>query len=293
MKLLLALGGNALLPPKGSPSFDDYKRNVCNTAKAISSVAKTHKVAITHGNGPQVGNLLIESKGLMPLDVLDAETQGQIGYMLQKELRSYMPHAEIVTIVTEIVVSENDPAFKFPSKPVGPFYSTRPAFKEWSVKRIGDGWRRVVPSPKPIEIVQKKSIINAFQNGYIVISCGGGGIPVVKQGKKMVGIEAVIDKDLAGALLAEMLGVDRFVILTDVDGAYSDFGNPGQKLIRRATVKEVEYMLNAREFGEGSMGPKVQAAINFTKRTGKPSVIASLGKLPQAVSGKTGTTIVP
>jgi len=296
MRILLALGGNALLPPSGA-DFNDYHATVKATASSIAKLVKAgHKVAITHGNGPQVGNRLLQQEACsetprLPLDVLGAETQGQIGYMLQKELRNALPSKETISIVTQVVVDAKDEAFSNPTKSVGPFYDVPPGRPGWTVRKIGQRWRRVVPSPKPVDIIEKEAIKEAHGKG-IVIACGGGGIPVIRHGGRLEGVEGVIDKDLAGAIMASLLDVDLFLMLTDVDGVHLNHGKADQTLLRRMAVKDAKRLLEGDELGEGSMRPKVQAAVNFVSKTGKSAIIASLKDMQKAVEGKAGTIIV-
>lgn len=298
MKILVALGGNALLSPTGKQDPKTYQETVKKTAKSLAQlVSDGHGLAITHGNGPQVGDLLLQQEASktmrMPLDVLGAETQGQIGYLLQRELGNLLPKKEIYTVITQVIVDPNDPGFKNPSKPVGPFYDVPPQKPGWTVRKLDKGWRRVVPSPKPVDIVEKAAIIDAFRRGAITIACGGGGIPVVKKGSSLSGVEAVIDKDMTAAILAKILGVGMFMILTNVSGVYANYGKKDQKLIEKLKVKDALCLMNSGGLGEGSMMPKVQAATEFTRTTRKQSVIASLADLGKAVSGKSGTTIEP
>jgi carbamate kinase len=297
MKILLALGGNALLPPSGRQSFKVYQETVKKTAKSIASLAKKHRIAITHGNGSQVGNLLLEQEACketprLPLDVVGAETQGQIGYLLQKELQSLLPGKEIFTLVTQVLVDEKDPAFKSPSKPVGPFYSMPPRRTGWALKRIGRKWRRVVASPQPVDIVEKDAITRAFGRGAMVIACGGGGIPVTRHGRRLEGVEAVIDKDMTGSLLASLLKVDMFMMLTDVKGVYLNYEKRSQKFLRELSIQEAKRLLKTGEFGEGSMKPKVEAALQFVRGNshGK-AVIASLREMENAAASRAGTVL--
>jgi len=298
MKILLALGGNALLPPSGT-DFNAYHATVKATASSIAKLVKAgHKVAITHGNGPQVGNRLLQQESCnetprLPLDVLGAETQGQIGYMLQRELRNALPSKETISIVTQVVVDVKDPAFSNPTKPVGPFYDVPPGRPGWTVRKIGQRWHRVVPSPSPMDIVEKKSITDAYERSALVIACGGGGVPVVRRSGRLEGVEGVIDKDLAGALLASVLKADLFLILTDVDGVHLSHGKPSQKLLSHLSLKEAKILLDGTELAEGSMRPKVQAAMHFVSGgRGRKAVIASLKDMKKAMEGKAGTVFV-
>ncbi|MFH1294888.1 MAG: carbamate kinase [Candidatus Aenigmatarchaeota archaeon] len=298
MKILVALGGNALLPPTGKQDPKTYQETVKKTAISLAQlVSNGHGLAITHGNGPQVGDLLLQQEASktmrMPLDVLGAETQGQIGYLLQRELRNLLPKKEIYTIITQVIVDPDDPGFKNPSKPVGPFYDVPPQKPGWTVRKLDKGWRRVVPSPKPVDMVEKAAIIDAFRKGAITIACGGGGIPVVKKGNSLSGVEAVIDKDMTGAIMASLLNMDLFLMLTDVDGVCLDHGKSSEKLLRSLTLEDAKRLLQSSELREGSMKPKVQAAFNFvSKNPGKKAVIASLKDMQKAVEGNAGTVVV-
>lgn len=297
MKILVALGGNALLSPSGRQDFKGYQKTVRRTARSIARlVSKGHQIAITHGNGSQVGNLLLQQEEAgfpFPLDVLGAETQGQIGYLLQRELQNLLPKKEILTLVTQILVDSKDPAFGTPTKPVGPFYSMPPRKAGWTVSRVGRKWRRVVPSPRPLDIVEKKTITQTFDRKAIVIACGGGGIPVVRHGKRLEGVEAVIDKDLTAALLASLLKVELFLILTDVKGVYLNYGKKNQRFLKELKMSDARQYLKGGEFGEGSMWPKVKAAVDFlTKNPCSKATIASLDDIGKAVRGKAGTLVI-
>lgn len=310
--LVIALGGNAFLQKgqKGTP--EEQWKNVGKAASQIADLVESgYKVIITHGNGPQVGNILEWMESLkdkippLTMDIAGAMTQGWIGYMLQQALQNQLQlkgishKHRVVTIINQVKVDPNDPAWNHPTKYVGPYYEVEEAKKlekekGWKMKKDPrGGWRRVVPSPQPVDNIEKDAIKTLYENGYIVIASGGGGIPVIEENNQLKGVEAVIDKDLAGQLLARLIGADRFIILTDVEGAYLDYGKPTQKLLRRLTVKEAEELLNKGIFGAGSMGPKVKAAIEFAKNTGKPAHIGHLEKVKEIIEEKTGTTIVP
>jgi len=305
--LVLALGGNMLLRKGESGTFEAQLENAKRVAKQIAVlILKGYRVIITHGNGPQVGNILIQQeKGkddvpAMPLDVCVAESQGEIGYMLQRalsaELMRRRVNRPVATVVTQVLVDERDKAFKRPTKPIGPFYLKEEAerlskksdylFKE----DAGRGYRKVVPSPKPKEILEKDAIKKMVNGGVIVIASGGGGIPVVKKNGKFRGVEAVIDKDLAAAVLAEEVGADMLLILTDVKAAYLNYGKPGQTEVRKMKVKYAEKYLKEGHFSPGSMGPKVQAGIEFAKNGGK-TIITSPEFLIDAIRGNAGTLI--
>ncbi|QLJ52411.1 MAG: Carbamate kinase [Candidatus Fermentimicrarchaeum limneticum] len=305
--LVIALGGNMLLRKGESGTFDAQLENAKRTAKRIAGlIERGYRVVITHGNGPQVGNILIQQeKGrdevpAMPLDVCVAESQGEIGYMLQRALRAELIKRGIkrpvATIVTQVRVDENDAAFKNPTKPIGPFYSKQEAaklskktgalFKE----DAGRGYRRVVPSPKPREIVEKDAVRRMIKGGVIVIASGGGGIPVVKRGNRFRGVEAVIDKDLAAAVLAEDVDADMLIILTDVKAVFLDYRGKCEIELRKTTPEDASRYMKEGHFAPGSMGPKVQAAIDFALKGGR-TIITSPRYLEKALKGDAGTLI--
>lgn len=299
MKIVIALGGNALLK-RGEPmTAENQRENVKTACAQIARVYDGNQLIITHGNGPQVGLLALQNNAykevpMYPLDVLGAETAGMIGYMIQQELSNTVPgSASIATVLTQIQVDPKDPAFQKPSKPVGPVYSKEEADKiavekGWTMAPDNDKYRRVVASPKPVNIFGLEPLKTLIDNKYIVVCGGGGGIPTwVDDEGKQHGAEAVIDKDLATALLATLIGADLFVIATDVDGAYLDWGKPEQKRIALAAPDAAL----AFGFASGSMGPKIEAAANFAKATGKDAVIGALADIEQIVAGKAGTRI--
>ncbi|WP_350343854.1 carbamate kinase [Proteinivorax tanatarense] len=306
--VVIALGGNAILQPKQKGTAETQYQNIYATCEHIATLLKSgYKVLLTHGNGPQVGNILLqqdEAKEVvapMPLDVCGSMSQGFIGYMFQRAMRNVLKknnmEKEVTTLVTQVKVDKNDPAFKNPTKPIGPFYSEDEAKKLISkgydmVEDSGRGWRRVVPSPNPIGVMEEKSILQLIENDNLVIASGGGGIPVV-EGETLEGIEAVIDKDLAGQRLAMDAKADSFVILTDVDHVYINFNTPEQKKLGKITVAEIEKYVDEGHFKAGSMGPKVEAALRFVKATDQPAIIASLNSVLDALEHKSGTIIVP
>jgi len=311
-RVLVALGGNAIKQPDEKGTFEEQMRNVETACKQIAQlVRRGYQLVITHGNGPQVGNLAIQQEAAadqvpsQPLVVLGAMTQGQIGYMMQQQLHNILDGdgKDVATIVTQVLVSPEDPDFKDPTKPVGPFYTEEiakrlSAERGWVVKKVrptGDKtWRRVVPSPAPLGIVEANAIRTMVEAGLIVIASGGGGIPVYrKKSGKLEGVDAVIDKDRAGAKLAEEVGSNVLLILTDVEYAMTDYGKPTQAPIRRMTVQEAKKRLSEGHFGAGSMGPKVDAALGFVERGGERAIITSLEKAVDALGDKTGTHIVP
>ncbi|MCK4328058.1 MAG: carbamate kinase [Candidatus Diapherotrites archaeon] len=287
MLTVIALGGNALLQrgEKGT-----LKEQIHNAEKAMRSVANLvsqgEQIVITHGNGPQVGAILLQQQWpdtpAMPLNVCGAESQGLIGYILQKTLLNY--GVESATVVTQVLVDQNDPAFQNPSKPVGPFYdSPQPGM----IDDAGRGYRRVVPSPKPKRIMEIGAIKEMVDKS-VVIACGGGGIPIVKHGEKYDGIEAVIDKDCCAELLARELGADRLAIMTDVDYVYTNYGKPDQRCIKEMTTSQALGWMD--HFARGSMRPKVESCVAFAEAGGE-AVICSLGQLEPALAGKAGTRI--
>lgn len=299
MKIVIALGGNALLK-RGEPmTAENQRENVKTACAQIARVYDGNQLIITHGNGPQVGLLALQNNAykevpMYPLDVLGAETAGMIGYMIQQELSNTVPSsASIATVLTQIQVDPKDPAFQKPSKPVGPVYSKEEADKiaaekGWAMAPDNDKYRRVVASPKPVNIFGLEPLKTLIDNKYIVVCGGGGGIPTwVDDNGKQHGAEAVIDKDLATALLATLIDADLFVIATDVDGAYLDWGKPEQKRIALAAPDAAL----AFGFASGSMGPKIEAAANFATATGKDAVIGALADIEQIVAGKAGTRI--
>ena len=306
--VVVALGGNAILQPGQVGTFEEQLVNVDQSCRRIARlVVDGWRVVLTHGNGPQVGNILIQNDlaaklvAPMPMDVCGAETQGQIGYMLQQSLHNHMVklrlHVPVATFLTEVVVDRRDPAFSSPSKPVGPFYPEARA-RELAIEQglvvredAGRGWRRVVPSPAPVEIVQRPAIADALAAGVLVVCNGGGGIPVVRhRDGSLHGVEAVIDKDLAAARLALDLEADVLLILTDVAAVFVAYKTPEQRALARVTVEEMERHTAAGEFKAGSMGPKVAAALQFARAGGR-AVIASLLDVAPAMRGEAGTTI--
>ena len=306
---MIALGGNALLKRGQKGTFDDQYQNVKGTvAKVADLIERGHKIVLTHGNGPQVGATLLRhdaAKSIVPpfpLDACGAETQGFIGYMIQQALRNELKSRGIdkfvVTMITRVIVDKHDSAFQNPTKPIGPFYSKEEADKvreqtpELVIKEdAGRGYRRVVPSPDPKIIAERTAIRALIDAGFIVVACGGGGIPIIEENGHAVGVEAVIDKDLAGQRLATLIGANIFVVLTDVDGAYVNYGNPNQEKIKEITTGKLRNYAKEGQFKEGSMAPKVEAAIRFVESGGERAVIAALGDLIGALDGKTGTQI--
>jgi len=309
-KLVIAIGGNALLPSGKHADATAQRRRIEATCTHLADLVKEgHDVVLTHGNGPQVGNILLqneESRHLVPpmlLDVCGAESQAQIGYLLAQALRNEFAARGIdrgvACLLTQVVVDAADPAFANPTKPIGPYYQREDEIvvkraKGW--KMVYDqrgGWRRVVPSPRPVEIVEADEIRRLVEDGdgRVVICAGGGGIPVVRRGGKLVGVEAVIDKDLAAAVLARALGWGHLVIATDVPQVALDFGTPNQRFVDRLSVAEAKKHLAAGQFPPGSMGPKIEAAVDFLEHGGERVVITDLEHLVHAIAGKAGTHI--
>lgn len=304
MRAVVALGGNALLQRGQALSAENQRANARIACKALAPVAMEHQLVISHGNGPQVGLLALQSSAYpdvetYPLDVLDAETEGMIGYVLQQELGNELPQDKrFATLLTQITVDPADPAFQNPTKPIGPLYDrdqadALAAEKGWAFKPDGDAYRRVVPSPLPQHIYGLEPVEWLLEHDCVVVCAGGGGIPVmhtdepVPAGRRLVGVEAVIDKDLASALLAAELRADVLVIVTDVDAVYSDWGTPQAAAIRRASPAA----LAESEFPAGSMGPKVQAACRFVTETGGLAAIGSITDAAALVRGEAGTVV--
>ncbi len=299
-KVVIALGGNALLEEKDARTYNVQYRHAMNTFKSIDEIIDKNKAVITHGNGPQVGDILLsqEVSGMHePLHQCVAMSQGSIAEVLVNayENISSKPGKTLLAMVTRVIVDKNDPAFKNPTKPIGRVYEKKEVAalrrKGWTVKNTDEGWRRVVPSPKPVKIVELDAIEALMDLGYVPICIGGGGIPVVKNGNKLVGVDAVIDKDLASALLASSIKADTLMILTDVAYVYKNYEKEGQEKIENANVYTMQEYLNEGQFEEGSMKPKVEAALNFIKNGGKRAIITSLDKAKLAFNGKYGTII--
>jgi len=307
---LIAFGGNAILPENQKGLQEEQMRNAQKAAELmVQIVKKGYELIVVHGNGPQVGNLLIqmeEASNKIPpfsLDVCDAMTEGSMGFMLEKaiinELRRSSIDKDVATVVTQVVVDKDDPAFQKPTKPVGPFYPKFRALqlarqKKWTmVEDAGRGYRKVVPSPKPIDIVPKWVIRDMVVSGRIVIAAGGGGIPVIINSRGLYeGVEAVIDKDYAASLLAREVGVDLFIILTGMPRVYHNFGRPDQKPLSVITVEEARKYLAEGQFPPGSMGPKIRAAIEYIEAGGKEVLITSASHLKAALLNRSGTRII-
>lgn len=305
MLIVVALGGNALLQ-RGQPMTAEMQRNnIRIAAQALAPVARQHKLVLSHGNGPQVGLLALQQASYQqvepyPFDVLGAQTEGMIGYMIEQELGNLLPfEVPMATILSMIEVDPKDPAFQNPTKFIGPVYEEADirrmqAEKGWTFKKDGDKWRRVVPSPIPKRIFEIRPIQWLLNQGTIVICAGGGGIPTMYEPNKerwLTGVEAVIDKDLASALLAKQLKADLLVIATDTDGIYLNYKKPDQKKLGHTTPNELSQYMD--QFPAGSMGPKVQAAMDFVKETGNCAAIGALRDIEKIVAKEAGTIIEP
>lgn len=306
--IVVAVGGNAIIQEKQKGTVDEQLENIRQISQPIASLfRKGYRIVLTHGNGPHVGNLLVQSEAVdhlpkHPLDVCDALTQGLIGYLLQQSLHNvlteYGLQDKICTVVTQVQVAEDDPAFLTPTKPIGQFFSQEQA-REMMEQRpdivmredAGRGYRRVVPSPQPLHIIESRCIDDLMRKGYLVIAAGGGGIPVVKRDGQLCGVEAVIDKDASSAFLANEIAAERLVLLTGVDQVCVRFGKPDQRALSHISVEEAQRYLDEGEFPVGSMGPKIQAAIDFVRAGGKEAIITSLSAFESALEGNSGTII--
>jgi carbamate kinase len=299
VRIVIALGGNALLKRGEALTAENQRNNMRAAAAGLAAICAGNEVAIVHGNGPQVGLLALEAEAYKavppyPLDVLGAESQGMIGYVIAQELSNALPERAVTAMLTQVVVIPGDPAFKKPEKPIGPVYASDAVLdmerdQGWTFAPDGNGVRRVVASPEPQDIVECAAIEALMARGVIVICAGGGGIPVMlDQTGRLQGLEAVVDKDLTAALLAERVGADRLIILTDVEAVFENWGSPGQKPILALSATD----LMQRSFAKGSMAPKIKAACTFVTRTGHS---ASIGALPDAeavMAGRAGTRIM-
>jgi carbamate kinase len=300
MRILVALGGNALLRRGDAADAATQRRNVEEAAAGLAELAAGHEVIITHGNGPQVGLLALQSESYRsvtpyPLDVLGAESEGMVGHLLEVALRNRLPEQEIVTVLTETVVDPDDPAFEEPTKPIGPVYSSGEAARlraerGWVMGRDGDRWRRLVPSPEPRAISELRPLRLLVDAGVLVICAGGGGIPVTLGADgRLRGVEGVVDKDLTAALLARRLDVDMLLMLTDVDAVRLRWGTADEHPLGEATA----HQLRAMSFAAGSMGPKVEAACRFVESSGRTAAIGALGDAARIVRGDAGTRVTP
>jgi carbamate kinase len=309
MRVVAALGGNALSPSGGTGSVEEMRASLASSARALAGlVASGVSLVLTHGNGPQVGRILLQQELAaadvppMPMDVCGAESQGQLGYLiaqaLDNELRARRVTARVLCLVTQVVVDGRDPAFRRPSKPVGPSYerpvAQRIAHESGHVFAVQPNgrWRRVVASPLPVRLVEEPALLALADAGHVVVAAGGGGVPVVEHRGRLRGVEAVVDKDRTAALMARAVGADRLLILTEVPQVQVGFGTPQARGLDRLTVAEARELLAAGEFPDGSMGPKVEACIDFAAGGGT-AVIAALSDAAAAVRGEAGTAVVP
>ena len=302
--MLIAFGGNALIKKGQKGTHKEQFINLKLPMRQIARLSRKYKIVITHGNGPQVGNLLLQQESCdqvpkMPLEIIGAMTQGQIGYMLESSLDDALMEIGVngeqhfVTLITYVVVDQNDPGFKNPTKPIGPSYNEAEASKlPYTMVKTDKGFRRVVASPKPLAIVERREINKLIDMDFIVICCGGGGIPVIRKGRKFRGIEAVIDKDLASSILAREIKADIFIIVSDIEGAGINWGTPDQRILGKVSLSEMEQHVKAGQFPAGSMGPKVQAIMQFLKATGNRGVICNLEDIEKAIAGEAGTEII-
>jgi carbamate kinase len=303
--LLIALGGNALVKKGEQGTAAEQLENLLIPMRQIARLSRAYRVVITHGNGPQAGNLLLQQEGCrevpnMPLEIIVAMTQGQIGYMIESTLDTALMEIGVTTeqlfvsLISYVVVDENDPAFQKPTKPIGPVYSDEQArgLSYTLARASGGGYRRVVASPEPLAIVEQREIKRLIEMDFIVICCGGGGIPVVRRERRFQGVEAVIDKDLASAVLAREIGADLFMIASDVKGAAVHWDRPERRWLGRVPLAEIEACQAQGHFPAGSMGPKVEAVVRYFKATGGRGIICHLDEIEQAVAGAAGTEVV-
>jgi carbamate kinase len=308
--VVAAMGGHAFIQRGEKGDIHDHERNaaaICDSLMTL--VERDYNLVVTHGNGPQVGNMLLQNEltldsvPSMPLDVLVANTEGFLGYVLQQALLNHLRRRQIkryvVTMITQVLIERDDPAFQNPSKPIGPFLTKEQAEERrdrlgWKIiEDSGRGWRRLVASPRPVRVVQRFMIRDAARAGHVVVACGGGGIPIVRnQDKDYEGIEAVIDKDLTSSVLAAEIGAELLIILTDVPQVYANYGKPDQRPLGAVTLEEIEALQAEGHFGRGSMGPKVEAIINFLKAGGKRGLITSPARLADALDGRAGTHFI-
>lgn len=305
---VVAIGGNALVKENQRGTAEEQFENALALAEQLVGILRFYNIVITHGNGPQIGNILLANESSkdvpqMPLDICSAYSQGSIGYILQQalgiKLREKGMKKSVATIITQVAVDRNDSSFQNPTKPIGPFYTKEEAqeiarTRNWKViEDAGRGYRRVVPSPKPVDIIEKELIKKLVASGELVIACGGGGIPVIKEKNILRGVAAVVDKDLASSLLASLIGAELTLILTYVDKVAINFNKPNQKWLDRITIREAKKYLAEGHFAPGSMEPKIQASINFLERGGKKVIITSIDKAAEALAGRAGTEITP
>ena len=299
--VVVAFGGNALIQKGQDGTAEQQLENLKAPMTKVAALARDYRVVISHGNGPQVGNILLQQEStsevaVMPVAVVGAMTQGQIGYMMEQTLEHALADMGLdknfITVITMTEVDENDPLFQNPTKPIGPFYTEEEAAgKPYRLVKTDKGMRRVIASPKPVSIVPEREIKFLVDHDWIVICTGGGGIPVVKDGAGHRGVDAVIDKDLGNSLLAAQIGAELFVIATDVQGASIDWGKPTEKQLHKVGLEEIRRHIADGQFPAGSMGPKVDALVQFVEATGKRAIICHLDQIEDAIAGKAGTEI--
>jgi carbamate kinase len=301
--ILIALGGNALIQRGQKGTAEEQFANLKVPMRQIARLSRNYRIVITHGNGPQAGNLLLQQESCrevpnMPLEIIVAMTQGQIGYMIESTLDRALMEIGVTTeqlfvsLISYVVVDEKDPAFQNPTKPIGPFYTEEQAGRlPYTMVKTDKGFRRVVASPAPLAIVEHREIKKLIEMEFIVICCGGGGIPVIRKERKFRGVDAVIDKDLASAVLAGEIKADVFVIASDVPGVSVHWGTPEQGVLRKVPTAEMERSLADGHFPAGSMGPKVEAITRFVKASGRRGIICHLGDIERAIAGEAGTEV--
>jgi len=301
--ILIALGGNALIQKGQKGTAAEQFANLKVPMRQIARLTRRYRVVITHGNGPQVGNLLLQQESCrevpnMPLEIIVAMTQGQIGYMIESSLDRALMEMGVTTeqlfvsLISYVVVDENDPAFQNPTKPIGPFYTEEQAgHLPYTMVKTDKGFRRVAASPRPLAIVEHREIKKLIEMEFVVICCGGGGIPVIRKERKFRGVDAVIDKDLASAVLASEIRADIFIIASDVPGASVHWGTPEQRVLRKVSAVEIERFLSEGHFPAGSMGPKVEAITQFVKTSGRRGIICHLEDIERAIAGEAGTEV--
>jgi carbamate kinase len=302
--VLIALGGNALIQKGQRGTAEEQFANLRVPMRQIARLSRSHRLVITHGNGPQAGNLLLQQESCaevpnMPLEIIVAMTQGQIGYMIESSLdRALMEIGVVdeqlfVSLISYVVVDADDPAFRNPTKPIGPFYAEEQIGRlPYTLVKTDKGYRRVVASPRPLAIVEHREIKRLIEMGFIVICCGGGGIPVIRKERKFRGVDAVIDKDLASSVLAGEIQADAFVIASDVPGVSVDRGQPGERVLGKTPAAELGRCLAEGQFPAGSMGPKVQAVLEFHRATGNRGIVCHVEDIERALAGETGTEVV-
>ena len=306
--VVMALGGNAILSHGERGTVEEQTSNLAKTVKTVLEVVEDGKrVVITHGNGPQIGAILIQNEAArgkvpsMPLDVCGAESQGMLGYLIERELRNAAKGSQdikVATILTQTLVHRNDPDFLSPSKPIGPFYDANAAAKlkkepgYQMVEDSGRGWRRVVPSPSPIKVLEAPAIRRLVDEDYIVIANGGGGVPVIEEGGRIFGVEAVIDKDLSSQKLASQINASSLLLLTDVRKVFLNYGQPDQTQLDELSLKQAHYYLDKGQFHRGSMEPKIRSAVQFVEAGGVLAAIGSLDEGYDVLKGRAGTRII-